>query len=184
MLKGFRSRRPVPSPLSTCATSCASNCTTIRPTMMSVNARAWPRNLPSSLALNPVGCFEHITCFCTMTPSPLTCQPKLSKGFRQLPFLDTQISSIITTWLRDIMATLELPVLPGVQFTGHSLRRGGASVAHAINVSLPRIMARGLWSDMRTAISYIDISVMPSDAAWFFFGNLIPNQGDISPPLS
>ena len=82
------------------------------------------------------------------------------------------------------MATLELPVLPGVQFTGHSLRRGGASAAHAINVSLPRIMAWGLWTDMRTAISYIDISVMPTDAAWFFFGNLIPEQGDISPSFS
>ena len=31
-------------------------------------------------------------------------------------------SSIITTCLWDILATLELPVLPGVQFTGHSLR--------------------------------------------------------------
>ena len=82
------------------------------------------------------------------------------------------------------MATLELPVLPGVQFTGHSLRRGGASAAHAINVSLRRIMAWVLWTDMRTAISYIDISVMPNDVAWFFFGNLIPEQGDISPSFS
>ncbi len=69
-------------------------------------------------------------------------------------------------------------------FTGHSLCRGGVSATHSINVSLPRIMAWVLLTDMRTAISYIDISVMPSDSVWFFFGNLIPNQGDISPPFS
>ncbi len=97
VLKGFRSRRLALSPLSTCATSCASHCTTIRQTMMSVNAHVWPRNLPSSLALTPGGCFEHITCFCTMTPSSLTCQPKLSKGFKQLPFLDTPTPSMTPT---------------------------------------------------------------------------------------
>ena len=75
------------------------------------------------------------------------------------------------------MATLESAVLPGVQFTGHSMSRGGVSATHAINVSLPRIMAWGLSTDMRTAISYIDISVMPTDTAWFFLGNLIPEQG-------
>ena len=95
--KGCRSRRLTPSPPNTCETSCSSDCTTIRPTMMSVNERVWPRNLPSSLALTPVGCFDHITCFCTMTPSPLTCQPKLSKGFRQIPFLDSQIPNMTPT---------------------------------------------------------------------------------------
>ena len=93
MLTGFRSRRPVPSRLSTCSTSCVWACKTKRPHMLYVNARAGQSSLPSSLELTPVGCCEHTTCFCTMTPSPLTCQPKLSKGFRQLPFLDTQIPS-------------------------------------------------------------------------------------------
>jgi hypothetical protein len=32
-----------------------------------------------------------------MTPSPLTCQPKLSKGFKQLPFLDTPTPSMTLT---------------------------------------------------------------------------------------
>jgi hypothetical protein len=86
-------------------------------------------------------------------------------------------SSIITTWLRDIMAILGLPVPPGVQYSGHSLRRGGASAAHAIDVSLPRSMAWGLWIEMKMAMSNIDVSVMPTDAARLFFDNLIPEQG-------
>ena len=53
-------------------------------------------------------------------------------------------AQIITTWLREIMEVLDLHTPPGVSYTGHSLRRGGASAAHAINVSTPRIIAWGL----------------------------------------
>lgn len=97
MLTGFRSRRPVPSRLSTCSTSCVWACKTKRPHMLYVNARAGQSSLPSSLELTPVGCCEHTTCFCTMTPSPLTCQPKTSKGFKQSPFLDTPTPSMTLT---------------------------------------------------------------------------------------
>jgi hypothetical protein len=53
-------------------------------------------------------------------------------------------AEIITTWFREIMDVLDLHTPPGVSYTGHSLRRGGASAAHAINVSTPRIIAWGL----------------------------------------
>ena len=82
-------------------------------------------------------------------------------------------AQIITTWLRDIMTALELHTPPGVSYTGHSLRRGGASAAHAINVSTPRIIAWGLWRDFNTAISYIDVNVQQDQAAFIFFSNLL-----------
>ena len=82
-------------------------------------------------------------------------------------------AQIITSWLRDIMTALELHTPPGVSYTGHSLRRGGASAAHAINVSTPRIIAWGLWRDFNTAISYIDVNVQQDQAAYIFFSNLL-----------
>jgi len=82
-------------------------------------------------------------------------------------------AQIITTWLREIMEVLDLHTPPGVSYTGHSLRRGGASAAHAINVSTPRIIAWGLWRDFNTAISYIDVNVQQDKAAYIFFSNLL-----------
>ena len=40
-------------------------------------------------------------------------------------------AQIITTWLREIMLALDLHTPPGVSYTGHSLRHGGASAAHS-----------------------------------------------------
>ena len=52
-------------------------------------------------------------------------------------------TTVISIWLSRIMNTLDIPTPPCVSYTGHSLRRGGASVAHAINVSLPMIVNTG-----------------------------------------
>jgi len=62
-------------------------------------------------------------------------------------------------------------------YTGHSLRRGGASAAHAINVSLPMIVHWGLWKDASTALSYIDVTIQPDEGAFVFFSNLLPRTG-------
>ncbi len=62
---------------------------------------------------------------------------------------------------------------PGVSYTGHSLRRGVASAAHAINVSTPRIISWGLWRDLNTVISYIDVNVQQDQAVYIFFSNLL-----------
>ncbi len=105
--------------------------------------------------------------------------PSLSPHYNKRPywlFHDEQpaTAQIITTWLREIMEVLDLHTPPGVSYTGHSLRRGGASAAHAINVSTPRIIAWGLWRDFNTAISYIDVNVQQDKAAYIFFSNLLP----------
>jgi hypothetical protein len=60
-----------------------------------------------------------------------------------------------------------------VKWTGHSLRRGGASAAHAMGVSIAVIMAWGLWKSLASALLYIDVSVRPSSEALFFFGHLL-----------
>jgi hypothetical protein len=40
-------------------------------------------------------------------------------------------SGIITEWLLLFLVELEIPTPPGVKWTGHSLRRGGASATHS-----------------------------------------------------
>ena len=82
-------------------------------------------------------------------------------------------SGIITEWLLLLLVELDIPTPPGVKWTGHSLR-GGASVAHAIGVSIAVIMAWGLWKSLASALLYIDVSVRPSSEALFFFGHLLP----------
>ncbi len=63
--------------------------------------------------------------------------------------------------------------LPRVEWTGHSLGRGGASAAHAIGVSIVVIMAWDLWKSLASALLQIDVSVCPSSEALFFFGHLL-----------
>ena len=65
-------------------------------------------------------------------------------------------SGIITEWLLLLLVEPDIPTLPGVKWTGHSLRRGGASAAHAIGVSIAVIMAWGLWKSLASALFYID----------------------------
>jgi hypothetical protein len=71
------------------------------------------------------------------------------------------------------VAELNIPTLPGVKWTGHSLRRGDASAAHAIGASSAVIMAWGLWKSRASALLYIDVAVQPSSEALFFFGHLL-----------
>jgi hypothetical protein len=107
--------------------------------------------------------------------SPGSCQACHNVLLSHWLFHDEQPATahVITTRLREIMASLDLQTPPGVSYTGHSLRRGGASVAHAINVSSPRIIAWGLCRDFNTAISYIDVNVQQDQAAYIFFFNVL-----------
>ncbi len=76
-----------------------------------------------------------------------------------------------------IMKTLDIPIPPGVSCTGHSLRRGGASAVHVINVSLSRIVHWGLWKDASTALGYIDVTVQPDEGSFVFFSKLLSRTG-------
>ncbi len=61
-------------------------------------------------------------------------------------------SGVITEWLLLLLIELDIPTSPGVKWTGHSLRWGGASVAHAIDVSIAVIMSWGLWKSLVSAL--------------------------------
>ena len=82
-------------------------------------------------------------------------------------------SGIITEWLLLLLVELNIPTPTGVKWTGHSLRRGVASVAHAIGASIAVIMVWGLWKSLVSALLYIDVAVRPSSEALFFFGHLL-----------
>ena len=83
-----------------------------------------------------------------------------------------KVSGIITECLLLLLVELNIPTTPGVKWTGHSLRRGGASAAHAIGASIAVIMAWGLWKSLASALLYIDVAVRPSSEALFFFDHL------------
>ena len=90
---------------------------------------------------------------------------------------------IITEWLLLLLVELDIPTPPGVKWTGHSLRRGGASAAHAIGVSIAVIMAWGLWKSLASALLYIDVSVRPCSEALFFFGHLLSRFIQLEAPI-
>jgi hypothetical protein len=82
-------------------------------------------------------------------------------------------SGIISEWLLLLLVELNIPTLPGVIWTGHSLRRGGASAEDAISASSAVIMTWGFWKSLASALFYIDVAVRPSSEALFFFGHLL-----------
>jgi hypothetical protein len=59
--------------------------------------------------------------------------------FEDDPAFLSKNSGIITEWLL-LLVELDIPTPSGVKWTGHSLRRGGASAAHAIGVSIADII--------------------------------------------
>ena len=93
-----------------------------------------------------------------------------------------KVSGIIMECLLPLLVELNIPTLPGVK-SGHSLRRGGASAAHAIGASIAAIMAWGLWKSLASALLYIDVAVRPSSEAFFFFGHLLPRFPLMEAPM-
>jgi hypothetical protein len=82
--------------------------------------------------------------------------------------------SLSQEWLLLLLLGLKIPTPPGVKWTGHSLRRGVASTAHAIGASSAVIMAWGLWKSRASALLHMDVVVRPSSEPLFFFGHLLP----------
>ena len=85
-------------------------------------------------------------------------------------FRDSQIDG----WLGLILGHLDIQAPAGEAWSGHSLRKGAASGAGALDVALFRICFRGGWSIRSAAVhDYIDASCPASPAAWRFFGWLV-----------
>ena len=81
---------------------------------------------------------------------------------------------VITKWLTTCANIVDFTPPDGEKWTAHSLRSGGASACQALNVPLFYIMAFGVWKSMDAVQRYLNAFVLPSDAAWLFFGWLRP----------
>ena len=86
----------------------------------------------------------------------------------------TWSAETLSTWLASTCALVGHSPLGGFKWTSHSLRKGAASAANAINVVLTKIRYMGGWSrDSNVVHDYIDPAMPPSAAAQLFFGYLL-----------
>ena len=77
-------------------------------------------------------------------------------------------------WLQQVAAHCGAAPPEGGAWSGHSVRKGAATAAAAVGVPERTIAYMGTWAVHSTTLArdYIDPSVGPSRAAWFFFGRL------------
>lgn len=86
----------------------------------------------------------------------------------------TWSAATLTTWLSEACAVTGHRPPPGFTWTSHSLRKGAASAANAINVVLPKIRYMGGWArDSDVVLDYIDPTMAPTPAALLFFGHML-----------
>ena len=90
---------------------------------------------------------------------------------KRVSFPSTQVD----TWVQLCLSHLGLEPPAGEKWTGHSLRKGAASGAAALDVALHRICYVGGWSiKARTVFDYIDPTCPLTPACRRFFGWLKP----------
>ena len=78
-------------------------------------------------------------------------------------------------WLQLVLRRMGVAAPAGDLWTGHSLRKGAASAAAAVGVSIDRICHMGGWKIHGGVVNdYIDPTCPSSPAAWRFFGWLLP----------
>ena len=95
------------------------------------------------------------------------------------PGEQTLEAPIVTKWLVKCAALVGWVAPSGEKWTGHSLRSGGASACQAIDVPLFYIMSFGVWKTMEAVQRYLSAMILPSDAAWLFFGWMRPRYEPI-----
>ena len=84
-------------------------------------------------------------------------------------------AATLSDWLALSCALVNHSPPPGFTWTSHSLRKGAASAANAINVVLTKIRYMGGWAkDSNVVHDYIDPTMAPTPAALVFFGHLLP----------
>ena len=77
----------------------------------------------------------------------------------------------IDAWVKEILDHLDISAPDGESWSGHSLRKGAATGAHSIEVSIPKICWMGGWSIQSGVVhDYIDPSCPSSAAAAVFYG--------------
>lgn len=81
--------------------------------------------------------------------------------------------ALIDEWLHEALSWVDATPPPGVLWSSHSLRSGGATAALAIGVDPFTIARWGIWAAITSVQPYIDPLVPGDDAALFFFRHLL-----------
>jgi len=102
----------------------------------------------------------------------------------QLPGEPAPSSTHMAAWLATTLSDEGIAAPPGFAYLGHSLRSGASSGCEAIGVSRFRGNWAGGWSQSgRTReLHYIDPSILPSPAAYAFFGWLLDSAYELAEP--
>ena len=85
-------------------------------------------------------------------------------------------SSVIDSWLKQLLPLVGHAPPAGETWSGHSLRSGGASASLAIGVNMFYIMHHGVWKSMAAVQQYLSLHVLPSAPAYLFFGWMFPRD--------
>ena len=105
-----------------------------------------------------------------LPPPPPTAPYWLLPGERK-----TSAAALCSSWLAAACGYLGVQPPPGGAWSSHSLRSGAASACHAVGVSLPSIRYWGGWAATSSVVNdYIDPTVRADEAAYVFFGWLLP----------
>lgn len=89
----------------------------------------------------------------------------------------TWSADTLTEWLRLACDAAGFVPPDGFKWTSHSLRKGAATAAYAINVPLLKIKFMGNWAQESLVVHrYIDVTAQPTPAAWQLFGWLVPGR--------
>ena len=92
-------------------------------------------------------------------------------------------STSVDAWLQEALDLIQLSPPPGVKWSSHSLRSGGATAALSVGVDLASIARWGLWKDFGSLQVYVDPLVAASPEAVTFFGHLLKARSfDHLPP--
>jgi hypothetical protein len=121
--------------------------------------------------------------FDAMPPKPAD-SPLWNLPLETKPFA----SSIVSVWLLELLSLIGVSPPPGVLWSMHSLRSGGATAALSIGVDLSAIARWGLWKEISSVQAYVDALVRASAEAVAFFGHLLkPSSSALAalppPPL-
>jgi len=82
---------------------------------------------------------------------------------------------VVGTWLRELLTLVPVRAPVGTKWSGHSLRAGAASEAHALGLRDALIRQLMGLDDIKTAYRhYIDATWAASAAAWWWFGRYVP----------
>jgi hypothetical protein len=85
-------------------------------------------------------------------------------------------SSVIDSWLKQLLPLVGHAPPAGETWSGHSLRSGGASASLAIGVNMFYIMHHSVWKSMAAVQQYLSLHVLPSAPAYLFFGWMLPRD--------